>query len=203
MAAATEHTDPWLVGHLRRWARLVGGPAATEHTDPWLVGHLRRWARLVGGPFADAPTADTITPYRLEVSGDWRAAAAEWTRLGCPYDAAIAQLDGDIPAVQAALGTFRELGARAAARRAQRRLAQLRGRTSGRRADTLSDPDGLTRREREVLELLAAGRSDTEIASALFISRKTASNHVSAILTKLGVNSRVQAAARQRASSRA
>jgi hypothetical protein len=44
------------------------------------VGHLRRWAHLAGGPFEDAPTADTATPYRLEISGDWRAAVAEWTR---------------------------------------------------------------------------------------------------------------------------
>jgi DNA-binding CsgD family transcriptional regulator len=187
----------WLIGddETARAEALAGLAAATEHTDPWLVGHLRRWAQVGGGSFADAPTVDTITPYRRELSGDWRAAAAEWTRLGCPYDAAFAQLSGDIPAVQAALGTFRKLGARAATRRAQQRLAQLNGRSPSRRADTLSDPDGLTRREREVLELLAGGRSDTEIAAALHISRKTASHHVSAILTKLRVDNRIQAAA--------
>ncbi|OBK47991.1 LuxR family transcriptional regulator [Mycobacterium sp. 1081908.1] len=187
----------WLVGDddTAHAEALAGLALATEHTDPWLVGHLRRWAHVGGGSFADAPTVDTITPYRLEVSGDWRAAAAEWTRLGCPYDAAVAQLSGDVPTVQAALGTFRQLGARAAARRAQQRLTRLRGRTQSRRADTLSDPDGLTRREREVLALLAGGRSDTEIAAALHISRKTASHHVSSILTKLRVDNRIQAAA--------
>ena len=54
---------------------------------------------------------------------------------------------------------------------------------------------GLTEREREVLRLLAAGRSNPEIAQALFISPKTASVHVSNILAKLGVDSRVEAAA--------
>lgn len=54
---------------------------------------------------------------------------------------------------------------------------------------------GLTDREREVLELLAAGRSNPQIAAALFISAKTASVHVSNILGKLGVTSRVEAAA--------
>lgn len=53
---------------------------------------------------------------------------------------------------------------------------------------------GLTAREREVLLLLAAGRSNPEIARELFISPKTASVHVSNILGKLGVSSRVQAA---------
>ena len=54
---------------------------------------------------------------------------------------------------------------------------------------------GLTDREREVLLLLAAGRSNPEIARALFISPKTASVHVSNNLAKLGVVGRVEAAA--------
>jgi len=50
----------------------------------------------------------------------------------------------------------------------------------------------LTIREREVLELLAAGRSDGEIAGALFISKKTAAVHVGNIKGKLGAESRVE-----------
>jgi DNA-binding CsgD family transcriptional regulator/tetratricopeptide (TPR) repeat protein len=170
--------------------------AADVMADPWLVGPLRRWAHLTGGAPDTAAVLDTVTPFRLEVSGDWQAAAAEWTRLGCPYDAAVAQLGGDIGAVQAALTTFRGLGARAAARRAQQRLAQLRGRTpNGRRADTLADPHRLTRRQHDVLELLIAGHPDTDIAAQLCISPRTVAHHVEAILTKLGVNNRTQAAA--------
>ena len=61
-------------------------------------------------------------------------------------------------------------------------------------------PDGkvlasLTAREREVLRLIAAGRSNREIASVLFIAPKTASVHVSNILGKLGAASRTEAAA--------
>jgi DNA-binding CsgD family transcriptional regulator/tetratricopeptide (TPR) repeat protein len=53
---------------------------------------------------------------------------------------------------------------------------------------------GLSAREWEVLELVAAGRSNAEIAETLFISPKTASVHVTHILDKLGVNNRVEAA---------
>ena len=56
-------------------------------------------------------------------------------------------------------------------------------------------PLGLTARESEVLRLVAAGRSNPEIAAELFISAKTASVHVSNILAKLGVGSRGEAAA--------
>jgi DNA-binding NarL/FixJ family response regulator len=53
----------------------------------------------------------------------------------------------------------------------------------------------LSARERDVLRLLALGRTDREIADALYVTRRTASKHVSAILAKLGVRSRTAAAA--------
>jgi DNA-binding NarL/FixJ family response regulator len=55
---------------------------------------------------------------------------------------------------------------------------------------------GLTPRELDVLRLLVAGRSNPQIAEALFISPRTATTHVSNILAKLGVESRTEAAAR-------
>jgi DNA-binding CsgD family transcriptional regulator len=66
------------------------------------------------------------------------------------------------------------------------------------RASTAVMPAGLTPRERDVLDQLVAGRTDREIAEQLFISRRTASKHVEAILAKLGVRSRGAAAAEAR-----
>jgi DNA-binding CsgD family transcriptional regulator len=58
------------------------------------------------------------------------------------------------------------------------------------------DPWGLSEREREVLALVATGRTNAEIGASLFISPKTASVHVTHILDKLGVSSRTEAALR-------
>jgi two-component system, NarL family, nitrate/nitrite response regulator NarL len=60
-----------------------------------------------------------------------------------------------------------------------------------------SDPaaEALTSREREVLKLLARGRTQPEIAQELFISPKTVAGHIQRVLTKLGVHSRAQAVA--------
>ncbi|NJP28718.1 response regulator transcription factor [Microbispora sp. SCL1-1] len=59
--------------------------------------------------------------------------------------------------------------------------------------------DGLSKREAEVMELIATGHSNGEIARLLFLSEKTVKNHVNRIYAKLGVDSRMTAICRWRA----
>ncbi len=65
----------------------------------------------------------------------------------------------------------------------------------GPRQSTKDNPAGLTTRQLDVLNLVTNGLPNSEIANKLFISPKTVDHHISAILSKLGVHSRTQAAA--------
>jgi DNA-binding NarL/FixJ family response regulator len=66
----------------------------------------------------------------------------------------------------------------------------------GARPATRADPYGLTPRQVEVLALLREGMTNAGIARRLYISERTVHHHVSAVLTKLGVSSRTELAAR-------
>jgi len=88
------------------------------------------------------------------------------------------------------------LGASATAQitRQKMRLLGMRSIPAGPRTATRANPLGLTRREREVLDLICAGHTNAEIAAKLFISARTVGHHVSAVLAKLDVPTRSIAA---------
>jgi DNA-binding CsgD family transcriptional regulator len=130
------------------------------------------------------------------------SARQAWIRLELPFEAA--RTRGDLALLLAgthheiavdharrALATFEDLGATSHADRMAALLRSLgvRGRTGAK------GHGSLTGREQEVLRLLGAGLSNPEIANRLHISRKTASHHVSSILTKLDLRNRAEAAA--------
>ena len=144
------------------------------------------------------PPDGVAEPYALEFAGDWRGAAKAWHDIGSPYEEAIVLAwYGEEPEQLAALEIMDRLGATAAAN-ALRKKMRAKGVLKiprGSRATTRSHPQGLTKREVQVLDLLAQGMRNAAIAKRLFLSTKTVDHHVSAILTKLGVPSREEAGA--------
>jgi len=124
-----------------------------------------------------------------------RAGLTGWARLGAPYESArcrvllgrALRLVGDeasaVGYLSEARGTFAALGAAPA----EREAAELLGHTEV--------PGGLSPREVEVLRLVAAGRSNPEVAAELLLSEKTVARHLSNIFAKIDVGSRTAAAA--------
>src|SRR5262249_9659553 len=137
-------------------------------------------------------------PCALEAAGDWSAAAAHWDRAGCRYEAALARAQTGDDGARAALDELYALGALPAAAIVARGLRErgARGLPRGPRAQTRSNPAGLTARELDVLELLRQGMRNAQIAQRLVISPKPAGHHVSAILRKLDVRTRAEAGAK-------
>ncbi|MGW3156393.1 ATP-binding protein [Streptomyces sp. NPDC001089] len=185
----------WLAGEderVRAEARR-GLDALTDREHPWLSGALACWIRRSGEKPPRVPASE---PHALELAGDWAAAAEHWDALGSPYDAALARLSGDAPALRRALAAFESLGARPAVARtrAVMRSRGVRPVRRGPRAATRANPYGLTNRELDVLKLLNEDLSDAEIAARLYITPKTAGHHVGAVLNKLGVHTRHEAA---------
>jgi len=191
----------WLEGRYDAVARETDDAfqLALDGRAGWLLGDLAVWRRRSG--IADEVFVQLPGQYEAELAGDWDRAAKIWTDLDAPYEAAIA-LSGaeNEESLRQSLAELQRIGARAAATIVARRLRErgARGLPRGLRRSTTQNPSNLTARELEVLDLVAQGLRDAEIAERLFLSQKTVHHHVSAILHKLGVSTRTQAAAQVR-----
>jgi DNA-binding CsgD family transcriptional regulator/tetratricopeptide (TPR) repeat protein len=169
---------------------------AIDLAEPESVGELAVWRRRAG---LEEEIADELPDrYAAELAGEHERAAELWSDLGCPYDAALALAGADDEApLRRSLDELQRLGAEPAAAIVARRLRErgARGLPRGPRPSTKQNPAGLTTREVEVLELVAEGLRNADIAERLFLSEKTVGHHVSSILRKLDVRTRGQATA--------
>ncbi|HEU5431289.1 MAG TPA: response regulator transcription factor, partial [Thermomicrobiales bacterium] len=153
-----------------------------------LIDRLLGEIALRAGDLAEAATlladAETVArrermPYELARTLEAKAALA--TLAGRPTDAA------------ALLGEAADTLERVGGERQARRLRERARREA--EPERERSPAGLTPREREVLRAVAVGKSNREIAAALFLSEKTVERHLSNIYAKTGAENRVAAAA--------
>jgi len=164
---------------------------AVDKRHVWFTGELAFWRWQCGDRFS--PPDWIAKPFALQIAGQWRAAAAEWQRLGCPYEQARALADGDTTAQTAALVIFERLDAKPALDDVRQRL-RAAGVRNLPRSTTRENPFGLTARQMDILAVVAEGLTNSEIAARLHLSPKTVDHHVSAVLAKLDVHSREEAA---------
>jgi DNA-binding CsgD family transcriptional regulator/tetratricopeptide (TPR) repeat protein len=167
------------------------GPESTA----WLARVKAEYARVRWLTGVEAPDQDELVRV-------WHESVAAFEELGHPFE--VARSRARLAGVLRAVGRAAEVGehvalARATARKlgAQPLLAELGAARSATAAGGTSRPraETLTDREREVLALVAQGRSNREIARQLFISTKTVSVHVSNLMGKLGAGGRTEAVA--------
>jgi DNA-binding CsgD family transcriptional regulator len=186
----------WLQGEPHRAAQEAErADDVAAGADGWDRSETAAWLRRTGSP--RPPRGELAGPYRRQVGGDAEEASRLWVSLGCPYEAALTLHDaGDEAALRQALTIFTGLGAPAAGQLIRHKMRRLGVRSipAGPRTATRADPLGLTRREREVLDLICAGHSNAEIAAKLFLSARAVDHHVSAVLAKLGAPTRGAAA---------
>lgn len=193
----------WLANDLGSATREAGTVIhlACQERDPWVAGELALWLHRANHP-APIPEGCAIAePYRLEIEGDWRAAAAIWRERGALLNEirAIAT-SSDERELRTALAGLDRMGARPDAMKVAERLRTLgfRNIRRGPRPATRAAYAMLTPREIEVLALVAGESTNREIAQQLYVSQKTVEHHVSAILAKLDVPTRAAATARAR-----
>ena len=209
-AARTNSVQPIALAGI---ARVEAAWLASDHAGP-----RPSWP---GSPWS-APAAAAPSATGASCSATWPAAATRWRprraarpsslsasratgparppaggSLGAPYERALElAASGRQPELLEALATLDRLGAVAAANLVRRDLRRMGASHVPRRPRprTRANPAGLTDRQLEVLELLAEGLTNAEIADRLVVSVRTVDHHVAAILAKLNVGSRREAA---------
>ncbi|GAA1838706.1 ATP-binding protein [Agromyces salentinus] len=171
-------------------------PAYDEAVRRDARNQLAEFAALLRRAGAEVAVPEVEHPFAVEASGDWRRAAAAWRAAGAPYHqaAALAGSPHDADRLEA-LAILDRIGAVPLARsvRAGLRASGVRAVPRGPSRPTRANPEGLTDRQVGVLELLATGMTNAEIAARLVVSVRTVDSHVAAILAKLGAASRQDA----------
>ena len=168
--------------------RLDAWEADARRVDrAWALAHVTRCRGLVAAARGDVACAlalleDAVA--RHEAVGDPFGRSRALLALGAARRRD-RQKRPSRDAIEAARAGFEEMGAAGWAERAQQELGRIGGRTR---------VEGLTPAERRVADLVAAGRTNAEVAATLFLAERTVASHLTHVYAKLGVRSRTELA---------
>jgi DNA-binding CsgD family transcriptional regulator len=172
--------------------RLDAWEAGARRVDrAWALAHVTRCRGLVAAARGDVACAlalleDAVA--RHEAVGDPFGRSRALLALGAARRRD-RQKRPSRDAIEAARAGFEEMGAAGWAERAQQELGRIGGRTR---------VEGLTPAERRVADLVAAGRTNAEVAATLFLAERTVASHLTHVYAKLGVRSRTELARKLR-----
>jgi DNA-binding CsgD family transcriptional regulator len=155
--------------------------AARRLDRAWPLAEAVRCRGLVAAARGDVDEAIALLEQAIEVSSGFSRGRA-LLALGVARRRA-RQKRPAREAIEAACATFEELGAAGWADRARDELGRIGGRTR---------VEGLTPAERRVADLVAAGRTNAEVAASLFLAERTVASHLTRVYSKLGVRSRTE-----------
>ena len=187
----------WLAGQPESALDAVRTATALARSrGQWVV--LAELARCCGRAGLPAePPVEAPGPWRPGLAGNWAAAAEAWAAHGDRYEQALELASSSEPEhMVRAVDVLDAVDATAAARLVRTRLRRLgvRAVPRGPAPTTRANPWGLTARQVEVLRLLGDGLTNAQIAERLVLSIRTVDHHVSAVLQKLEVSTRREAA---------
>jgi DNA-binding CsgD family transcriptional regulator/tetratricopeptide (TPR) repeat protein len=190
----------WLRGEHAKCASVVRlALKACADLTAWDWSELALWAHRAGQDPPGLSGADLVPPCALELQGDLAGAAQAWQERGMPRHQAYCLMLMDPRehphALAEAMALFDRMGALACAEHARRRARKwasdgIKGIKTGPRAAARTNRFGLTARELQIAQQVAAGLSNQDIATALSRSPRTVENHVATTLAKLGAKRR-------------
>lgn len=200
----------WLRGDIQQAKKHIEAlnELAKSILNPWQLGELLVWCLRMNLSYAKLNVLPISSekipaPYAEELAGNSQTAYDSWQALSMPFNAALALLQTSGKDRQSAFLTAYSM---LESMHAKAVLIYIKDKANtegfaellpnlrrGPYSKTRQHPVGLTAKEQKVMELLITGASNQDIAKALSRSPRTIENHVSSILSKLNVESRIEA----------
>jgi DNA-binding CsgD family transcriptional regulator/tetratricopeptide (TPR) repeat protein len=164
--------------------------------SPWLIGQLSCWWQRLSTSLDPSGLPQDVAvaePFALELSGDVKGAARWWETHGFAFEQAICLMHAGDDGLIAAANILTKLEATPAVHRLRQlaRKLKIQGVKRGHYGSAASNSFHLTAREIAILQFVAKGLSDGEIAEKVARSKRTIQNHVGSLLSKVGVKNRL------------